>query len=94
MAQSVKSRLGKDLDEGKRPGAGTGRSCPAQQAQTYHDFEIVVVDGGSTDDTAEVASRYQEVRLIRQENRGQAAGRNAGLSQSIGNFPLGAGDPR
>ena len=71
-----------------------GEAIESVLSQTYPRHEIVVVDDGSTDDTAEVACRYPEVRLIRQENGGLSAARNAGLSQSIGNFPLGVGDPR
>jgi glycosyltransferase involved in cell wall biosynthesis len=41
---------------------------------------IVVVDDGSTDDPAAVVARFPRVRLIRQENRGLAAARNAGLA--------------
>jgi glycosyltransferase involved in cell wall biosynthesis len=40
---------------------------------------VVVVDDGSTDDPAAVAARFPGVRLIRQENRGLSAARNAGL---------------
>jgi GT2 family glycosyltransferase len=41
---------------------------------------IVVVDDGSTDDPAAQVARFPAVRLIRQENRGLAAARNAGLA--------------
>jgi glycosyltransferase involved in cell wall biosynthesis len=54
--------------------------------QSHRDFEIVVVDDGSPDDVAVVARRYEAVRCIRQENRGQAAARNAGLRVSRGEF--------
>jgi glycosyltransferase involved in cell wall biosynthesis len=52
-------------------------------AQTFAPIETVVVDDGSTDDTAAVAARY-DVVCIRQENRGLGAARNAGLRQSTG----------
>lgn len=51
-------------------------------AQTYRPREIIVVDDGSSDDPAEVTSTFSGVRLIRQENRGLAAARNAGLRAS------------
>jgi glycosyltransferase involved in cell wall biosynthesis len=53
-------------------------------SQTYHNFEIIVVDDGSPDNTSEVASRYDEVRLIRQANRGLAGARNRGLAEAKG----------
>jgi glycosyltransferase involved in cell wall biosynthesis len=55
-------------------------------SQTYRNFEIIVVDDGSPDNTSEVASRYDEVRLIRQENRGLAGARNRGLEEARGEY--------
>ena len=55
-------------------------------AQSHKDFEIVVIDDGSTDDTSKVAARYPAVRLIRQDNRGLSAARNVGLGRSEGEY--------
>jgi lipopolysaccharide/colanic/teichoic acid biosynthesis glycosyltransferase/glycosyltransferase involved in cell wall biosynthesis len=45
--------------------------------QLDNDYEVIVVDDGSTDDTAEIAEQHA-VRVIRQNNGGPAAARNAG----------------
>lgn len=55
--------------------------------QTYRDYEIIVVDDGSTDKTADIIRRYGEnVRYFYQSNAGVSAARNRGLTASTGEF--------
>ncbi len=49
----------------------------------YPDYEVIVVDDGSTDDTAAIAGQY-DVRLIRTPNRGLSSARNTGLAVATG----------
>lgn len=57
-------------------------------AQSFGDFEIVVVDDGSTDNpkSAIDAAAEPRIRYIRQENRGGGAARNTGIDQARGRF--------
>ena len=56
-------------------------------ASGLSDFEIVVVDDGSTDDTRErIAPLPGPIRYLRQDNQGQCAARNAGLRLAQGEF--------
>ncbi len=54
--------------------------------QTFQDFEIVVVDDGSTDDSCELVRQIADkrVRIISQANRGVSAARNTGIRESRG----------
>lgn len=65
-------------------GAATiGECLEALQRVVYPDFEVIVVDDGSTDETATLAARYS-VRVIRTENQGLSAARNRGLQAAEG----------
>jgi glycosyltransferase involved in cell wall biosynthesis len=62
------------------------RALQSVAAQTFTDFELIVVDDGSTDDGAKIVERFGDsrIRLIRQENAGPGAARNRGLAEARG----------
>ncbi|MBL1435595.1 MAG: glycosyltransferase family 2 protein [Rhodobacteraceae bacterium] len=57
-------------------------------AQTYTDYEIIVVDDGSTDQTVKKMQAFSDPRLkvIRQSNRGLAGARNSGIAEATGKY--------
>ena len=58
-------------------------------AQTYQDFEILLVDDGSTDpDTRRLVDSYSrpKTRVVRLPHRGVVAARNAGIAESAGEY--------
>lgn len=66
-----------------------GRSIASVCSQTYQNWELIVVDDGSTDNTPDTVASFDDerIRFIRcRMNSGAAAARNKGLSQSKGEF--------
>ena len=59
-------------------------------AQTYENWELIIVDDGSTDGSASIIRSFAQtdsrIRFIRQENAGSAAARNAGIRAARGRF--------
>lgn len=59
-------------------------------AQTYKEFELILVDDGSTDQSGEVCDSFEKcdirIRVIHQENSGLSAARNRGLAEATGEY--------
>lgn len=64
------------------------RAVESVLRQTYGDYELIVVDDGSSDATPAVMEEFDDARIqyIRQENRGVSAARNMGAAQTRGQY--------
>jgi glycosyltransferase involved in cell wall biosynthesis len=53
-------------------------------AQTFADFEVVIVNDGSTDNSFEIVSQFSDkrIKLFQQQNKGAAAARNLGIEKA------------
>ena len=56
-------------------------------AQDYTEFELIVVDDGSTDHTSDVLDAYgNDIKVLSQKNKGVSVARNRGIAEASGNF--------
>src|SRR5437762_12728182 len=71
-------------------GAYIAGALESVMAQTWTRWELIVVDDGSTDETAAVARQYADahrgVIVLTQDNRGVAAARNTGIRRARGSY--------
>lgn len=67
-----------------------GKCIESIIGQTYRDFELIVVNDGSTDNTLKIAESYQgrlpRYKVLSQENQGSGTARNHGLEQATGEY--------
>ena len=66
-------------------GERTIDSCLASlEKLNYPNYEVIVVNDGSTDETRQIAESYDTIRLVNQENQGLSAARNVGIQAATG----------
>ena len=60
--------------------------------QTFKDYELILVNDGSTDNSGDIAdkyaSKYKNIHVIHKENGGLSSARNAGINKAIGDYLL------
>lgn len=59
-----------------------GAAIESVLSQTFQDFEIIVVDDGSEDETASIVKKYEGVHYVYQEHAGVSAARNRALKEA------------
>lgn len=67
-----------------------GRCIESVQAQTYEDWQLILVDDGSTDNSLAICQKYAEkdkrIGVKHQENAGPGIARNVGINEAIGQY--------
>ncbi len=65
-----------------------GQSIRSVLAQTYTDFELIIIDDGGSDRSVEICQSFNDprIRIVHQANRGLAAARNTGTAKARGRF--------
>lgn len=89
MPQSLSSPLVSVIIPAYNQSQYLGKAIESVLAQTYTHLETIIVDDGSTDDTATVSRHYtsdKRVRYIFQENAGLSAARNTGIRHARGKY--------
>lgn len=68
--------------------ASVAKTLESVLAQTYHDFEIVIVDDGCTDKSIDICRTFIDprIKIIHQKNRGLAGARNTGIRHAQGKY--------
>ena len=67
-------------------GWALGEAIESVLAQEYTNFELIVVNDGSTDDTRDILAGYEGITVLEQSNQGVSAARNNGVNCSRGAF--------
>lgn len=68
------------------PGSYLAAALDSVRQQSFKDYEVIVVDDGSTEDIASVCEQFTDVRVIKQQRSGPSAARNTGIINSSSEF--------